>query len=349
MISIAVDTMGGDHGPADFVDAVAAASINLNVEFLLVGHERTLTALLSEREHNPERIAVYHAPDAVGQYEDAGRAVAAKPDASIAIAARLVREGLAQTLVTAGNPRAILLTADRSFARIAGVGNVALASVFPTETRRGEKEDPFSLILDTGAAPRATAHDLVAYAVMGGAYASVVSRNLRPRVGLLSNGTEEEAELTPEIREASAALREHPGVHYIGPIDAMDIPRGTADIVVCSGFTGSIATKLLEGVHETVLSLARYAYKERAMKRAALVMLQGGVSQLKQLTDWEQYGGAPILGFEYPIIRAHGRSHARALHNAIKIAAKVAGSDLIARIRTGLAACPPDAGDGASS
>jgi phosphate acyltransferase len=335
MLTIAVDAMGGDHGPMDMVAAVAAASLKLDVEILLVGHERTLTSLLSEQEHNPERIGVYHAADAVGQYEDAARAVDDKVNSSIHVAMRLVADGVAQTLVTAGNSRAVLLAALRHLPLIDGVTQAAVSSVYPTETRRGEKEDPFTLLLDIGGASHAGSAELVAFAVMGSAYAAVVSRNPRPRVALL--GGDLAAEL-PEIAGANDILRAGSAVHYVGSIDPMDIPRGAADVVVSAGFYGNLVLNLLEGTHETILSLARYAHKERALKRAALWMLQGAVGSLKGLTDWEQYGGAPILGFEKPIIRAHGRSHSRALLNAIKVASKVAGSDLAEQIREGMAA-----------
>jgi glycerol-3-phosphate acyltransferase PlsX len=258
-------------------------------------------------------------------------ALAAKPDASILVAAGLVAEGKADALVSAGNTGASVLACARLFPLIRGVRRAALAAVYPTEIRHGEKKDPFSLLLDVGATLDCTAQDLVAFAVMGSAYAARISRNPRPRVALLSNGTE--AGKGPrEVAEAHQVLLEHPGLNFIGNVEGVDIPRGTADVVVCSGYVGNVVLKMLEGVQATVLSLARYAYKESLLWRAALLMLSGGIKRLKAVTDWQEYGGAPLLGFGKLFIKAHGRSGERAMANAIKVAAKAVQSGLLPEI-----------------
>ena len=143
--------------------------------------------------------------------------------------------------------------------------------VYPTELRRGEKDDPFSLILDVGATLDVTAEDLVGFAVMGSAYAKLVSKNRRPRVALLSNGTEA-GKGPPEIVEAHG-LVETTELNFIGNIEGLDIPRGVADVVVDSGFVGNVVLKMLEGVSETVVRLARYAHKERLAWRLGLLAL----------------------------------------------------------------------------
>src|SRR5207248_3073373 len=206
------------------------------------------------------------------------------------------------------------------------INRAALASVYPTEIRRGEKDDPFSLILDVGATLDVTADDLVAFAIMGSAYAARVSKNPRPRVALLSNGAET-GKGPPEIVEAHRLLHDT-NINFVGNIEGIDIARSTADVVVCSGFVGNIILKMLEGVSETVVRLASYAYKERLLWRAGLMMLSGGFKRLKEITDWEQYGGAPVLGFDHLFIKAHGRSRARAITNAAKVAAKTVQAGL---------------------
>jgi len=228
-----------------------------------------------------------------------------------------------------------VLACARHFRLIPGIRRAALAAVYPTEMRRGEKDDPFSLILDVGATLDVNADDLVAFALMGAAYAARISRNPRPRVALLSNGTEA-GKGPKEIVAAHQMLLEHTGINFIGNVEGVDIPRGTADVVVCSGFVGNVVIKMLEGVSETVMGLARYAYKEKLLWRAALGMLSGGIGRLKEITDWQEYGGAPLLGFEQLFIKAHGRSGAQAIENAIKVAAKAVrselGADIAARV-----------------
>jgi glycerol-3-phosphate acyltransferase PlsX len=216
------------------------------------------------------------------------------------------------------------------------VRRAALAAVYPTELRRGDKEDPFSLILDVGATVDATAEDLVGFAVMGSAYAKLISHNRRPRVALLSNGSEA-GKGPPEVIAAHAALVETTELNFIGNIEGLDIPRGVADVVVTSGFVGNVALKMLEGVSETVVRLARYAHKEKIAWRLGLIALSSAIDQLKAITDWQQYGGAPLLGFQHPFIKAHGRSSSRAVGNAIKVAHKALAGNLCGNIARTLA------------
>lgn len=319
--TIALDAMGGDFAPEALVRGAARLSLESDLDLLLVGDAERVSGILGDVSHNPERIALHHAAERIEMGEEPGPALALRPQASVSVAARLVAEGAADALVTAGNTGAAVLACARSFGLIPGVRRAALAAVYPTEIRRGAKEDPFSLILDVGAGLEAGPDDLVAYAVMGAAYARTISRNPRPRVALLSNGTEDSKGL-PAIVEANRRLREQPAMDFIGNIEGLDIPRGTADVVVTGGFVGNVVLKMLEGVSETVVSLARYAYKERLTWRAGLMMLSGGINRLKLLTDWEQYGGAPILGFDHVVIKAHGRSKEQAIVNAGKVAAK---------------------------
>ena len=136
----------------------------------------------------------------------------------------------------------------------------------------------------------------------------------------------------PEIVAAHAALVETTELNFIGNVEGMDIPRGVADVVVTGGFTGNVVLKMLEGVSETVVRLARYAHKERLAWRLGLMALSSAIDQLKEITDWHQYGGAPLLGFAHPLIKAHGRSNARAITNAIRVAEKVLSGNLTASI-----------------
>src|SRR4029077_16600540 len=146
-------------------------------------------------------------------------------------------------------------------------------------------------------------------------------QNRRPRVALLSHGTEA-GKGPAAVVAAHAALVETTELNFIGNVEGLDIPRGVADVVVTSGFVGNVVLKMLEGVSETVVRLARYAHKEKLTWRLGLLELASALTQLKAVTNRQQYGGAPLLGFEHPFIKAHGRSNAHALTNAIKVAAK---------------------------
>ena len=335
-VTIAVDAMGGDHAPEEIVKGVAQVSLeSRHIQVLLVGDSARLTALLSSLRHDPERIAIHHAPERVAMDEKPRDALDAKAQCSITVAAKLVAEGQAEALVSAGNTGASVLACSREWKRIPGVRRAALAAVYPTQMRRGEKDDPFSLILDVGATNECEADDLVGFALMGATYAARISKNPRPKVALLSNGTEA-GKGPPSIVEAHRLLKEHTSVNFVGNVEGVDIPKGTADVIVTSGFVGNVVLKMLEGVSDTVVELAKYAYKERLLWRLGLMMLSGGISRLKEVTDWEQYGGAPLLGLDHLFIKAHGRSKSRAIANAVKVAAKASQAGVAREIEAGL-------------
>jgi glycerol-3-phosphate acyltransferase PlsX len=337
MQRIVVDAMGGDHAPEQIVAGAAEASLSLpDTELILVGDAEIIGATLPRLRHDGARVRVHHATQVVDMDDKPGEALAAKPDASIVVAAGLVAAGEGDALVSAGNTGASVLACARAWQLIPGVRRAALASVYPTELRRGEKNDPFSLILDVGATIDASAEDLVTFAIMGAAYAQLVSRNRRPRVALLSNGTEA-AKGPAAVVEAHQILLSATELNFIGNVEGLDIPRGVADVIVCNGFVGNVVLKMLEGVSETVVRLARYAHKEKLAWRIGLMALSSALAQLKTVTDWQQYGGAPLLGLDHPFIKAHGRSNSRAVANAIKVASKAVAGDLCGHIARGLA------------
>ncbi|QRK04675.1 phosphate acyltransferase PlsX [Archangium violaceum] len=337
LVTIAFDVMGSDHGPAEVVRGAAQLSLESpHIHVLLVGDRALIDDALAETRHNGERISVQHASEFVAMDEKPAEALARKHDASVSVAARLVAEGEADALVSAGNTGAGVLSCARHFQLLPGVRRAALAAVYPTRARHGDKADPFSLILDVGATVEATAEDLVTFAVMGAAYARIISRNENPKVALLSNGTES-TKGPRHVVEAHSRLAALSGLQFIGNVEGVDIPKGTADVVVTDGFVGNVCLKMLEGVHETVVELAQYAYKESLRWRAGLAMLSGGIQRIKDITDWEQYGGAPVLGFDRIFIKAHGRSKAQAIANAGKVAAKAVAHELGTAIQQGLA------------
>lgn len=337
MTTVALDVMGGDHAPEAPISAAAHFSMQADCpRLLLVGDRRVIEAELSQQPHEPSRLAIVDAPRFVAMDADPKTALDAMPDASIAVAAGLVKDRRADALVSAGNTGGVVMACSRQWGRLAGVPRAALGAVYPTESRHGEKNDPFSLILDAGLTLDVDADTLVAFAVMGSAYASRISKNPRPRVALLSNGSEAKKGLASVV-EAHARLSARTDLHFIGNVEGTDIPKGTADVVVTGGFVGNIALKMLEGVADTMQSLVRTAADASLLNKAALMMLLPALKELKKTTDWQQYGGAPVLGFDHVVIKAHGRSSPRAIKNAIKVACRAVDTDLVGAIRSGLA------------
>lgn len=333
MKHIVIDAMGGDHAPLEVVKGAAEVSLELpDTRLDLVGDRVQIEALLEGFPHNDSRVRIVHATEVIGMDEKPGTALSRKPDASIAVAARLIANGEGQALVSAGNTGASVLACAQNWGLFPGVKRSGFAAVFPTEVRRGAHDDPFSLILDVGATIEASAEDLVTFALMGSAYSRVISKTDHPKVALLSNGTEP-SKGPAEVVQAHELLRQIPSVNFVGNIEGLDIPKGSADVIVCSGFVGNVVIKMLEGVAGTVTNLARYAYKESILWRGGLTLLSSGIHRLKKVTDWRQYGGAPLLGFNDIMIKAHGRSTSRPIANAVRVADKAVSSNLHELIR----------------
>lgn len=328
---VVVDAMGGDDAPSAVVRGAAEATRNTGANLVLVGDVEKIEGLLSDTDHDPSRIRLVSAPSVIPMDASPKEAIRKYRDASLPTAARLVAASEGDALVSAGNSGAIVMSCATSFRLIPSVKRAALAAVIPTEQSHGRKGDPFSLLLDAGATLRVRSRDLVAFASMGAAYARVVSDNPRPRVGLISNGSEANKG-PPEVVEAHAALLKATDFEFIGNVEGADIPRGTADVIVCDGFTGNVTLKMLEGVAETIMNVARHAHRSRLKWRVAFWLLSGGIRRLQEITDWQQYGGAPILGFDRLCLKAHGRSGPRAIRNAIRVAERCVRRELIGRI-----------------
>jgi glycerol-3-phosphate acyltransferase PlsX len=338
-IVIALDAMGGDHGVREAMAGAARLSMEeSDVHVLCVGDRAAMASVLATLAHDPARLTLAAADGVVPMDARPREALEALPNASILTAARLVRDGDADALVSAGNTGATVLAAADTFARLPGIRRAALASVYPTALPHGPKGDPLALMLDVGATLHASAEDLVGFAVMGSAYSSIVSEIPQPRVALLSNGTEP-SKGTPEIVAAHARLAAGGGpLAFVGNIEGLDLPKGTVDVVVCDGFLGNVVLKMLEGLGDVLEHLTVEASARRLQWRIGLSMLAGGLREVQRLTDWKMYGGAPLLGLDHVVIKAHGRSEAGAIRNALKVAAKTVRGDLVGRIEEGVRA-----------
>jgi glycerol-3-phosphate acyltransferase PlsX len=331
---LALDAMGGDIGVSAMVEGAARASLLPGPDILLVGHRDAIASALNLYAHDPARLEIAHAPGFVPMQSDAKQALDT-PGNSIELAARLVEKGEARGLVSAGHTGATVLVSSRIFKKIPGISRAALAAVYPTREAHGPKKDPFGLMLDVGATLSASPEELVGFAVMGSAYAKIIAQNPVPKVALLSNGTEPNRG-TPEIIAAHQLLAAHPSLRFIGNIEGLDIAKGTADVVVCSGFIGNVVLKMLEGFYEVAVSVAKEAADSNLVWRFGMLMLSDGIQQIRTMTDWKQYGGAPLLGFDKVVIKAHGRSNARAVRNALKVAERAVQGDLVGMIGRGV-------------
>ncbi|HZP43546.1 MAG TPA: phosphate acyltransferase PlsX [Candidatus Binatia bacterium] len=317
---IAVDAMGGDHAPDEVVKGVAQVSLSTDIECLVVGDESRIQHVLEAVPYNPEHISILHARDAIGMAEEPREAVRTRKDASLVVAVRAVAEGRADAAISAGNTGACVLACAKHFRLIRGIRRAALASVYPRHTEY-LGQDRLALLLDVGATVHCEAEELVQFALMGNAYARRISKVASPRIGLLNMGSEE-TKGGEALVETHRRLRELPGVDFVGNVEGNDLPRGRADVIVCEGLVGNVVLKLIEGMAELFGDLAGVAAERRIAWRVGLYLLSRGIERLRALTDYTQYGGSPILGFERLFLKCHGRSNAHAIANAVKVAAK---------------------------
>jgi glycerol-3-phosphate acyltransferase PlsX len=321
MIRVAIDAMGGDVGPEVTVPAaLAAISRHSELHLTLVGNETVVRRLLEEQGGaGGLRCEVIHAPDKVEMADRPSVALRTKRESSMRVALDLVRDGKADACVSAGNTGALMAIARYVLKTLPGIDRPAICATMPSV--KGT-----TLVLDLGANVDSSSEELFRFAVMGSVLASAIDSRTNPKIALLNIG-EEEIKGNDRVKQ-TAVLLEQSALNYCGFAEGNDIYSGKFDVIVCDGFVGNVCLKMLEGVSETVIELARYAYKEKLLWRAGLAMLSSGIERIKEVTDWEQYGGAPILGFDRLFIKAHGRSKARAISNAGKVAARAVSHDL---------------------
>lgn len=328
--TIALDAMGGDQGPTPNVAGAVQATTANPVRIILVGDEKILKQELKQHHYKDDAIEVVHAAENIGMDELPKEAVEKKTDASVLVAAKLVQEGKADALVSAGSTGSVVLSAAKYIPRIQGVRRTAIATVYPT-MNEFKKDDHLALMVDVGANVHCGPEELVQFAIMGARYVGTVRSVDNPTVALLNIG-EEESKGGEIMQTAFQLLKQTPHLNFIGNIEGKDILRGVVDVIVSEGFVGNIVIKTLEGAAHAVGALSKMAFKQKFIWKMGLLMLRKGLSMLREVTDYSEYGGAPLLGFDKMVIIAHGRSSGKAISNAIKVAGKCIRDDVCGEI-----------------
>ena len=315
MTTIALDAMGGDHAPKAEVEGAIQAAKHHDVRVILVGQEERLKQELALHEGWQDLpLEIRHASEVITMDDHAGKAMRTKKDSSIRIANRLVRDGEAAGVVSAGNTGAAMATAKMVQGMIPGVERPALASAFPTAT-----VNRYVVVVDVGANVDSSAKMLAQFAVMGEVYSRVIFRVERPRIGLLSIGEEEHKgnELT---HEATKLLKEMKSLNFIGNVEGRDLYTDRADVIVCDGFVGNVALKVSEGVAEVIRHMLRESLQATITRKIGALMARSAFAEFKKRIDYSEFGGAPLLGVKGVCIISHGRSNAKAIKNAIRMA-----------------------------
>jgi glycerol-3-phosphate acyltransferase PlsX len=330
MITIAVDAMGGDQAPHPDVAGSVLAAREFGVRILLTGPAAVVRGELAKHETSGLPIEVVPASDVITMEDHPVQAFRRKKDSSVHVAARLVRDGMADGLVSAGNTGAVMTVARFTLGTLASVDRVALAAPFPNA------KGGVSVILDVGANVDSKPEHLEQFAVMGEVYYRATFGSRRPRVGLLSIG-EEEIKGNELTRAVHDRLKES-HLNFVGNVEGGDLFSGKVDVIVCDGFVGNIALKICEGLALQIFFLVKKSLRSSLASQLAYVFSRGAFRGLRKRIDYTEYGGAPLLGVRGVCVIGHGRSNANAVKNAIRVAAGLARARMNEKIEQGLSA-----------
>lgn len=327
-ICLAVDAMGGDFGPEVNVPGSLAAARETGAKIILVGDETSIASELAKHSHDHVQVEIVHTTQVAGMAEKPSDVLRRKKDSSIQVAFRLVRDGRAHGVVTAGNSGAALACGMFILGRITGVDRPALASILPTLKKP-------TVLIDVGANADCKPYNLVQFGLMAEVLAKYVLEIANPKVGILNIG-EEEGKGNALTKEAYALLK-NSSLNFIGNVEGRDVYTGSTDVIVCDGFVGNVALKVSEGLGSALAAMLKAELNKSIWSRLGTLISWPAIKRFGKRIDYAEYGGALILGLNGIAIVCHGASSARAITTALNQASvfvqKKANESLIQGLR----------------
>lgn len=323
-MTIILDMMGSDKYPEPEIQAAVDAVKEIDDELILVGDTRLFEQKIKKLGGNDLPISFVHAPDVIEMTDKPVEGTRQKPNNSMAVGIRLIKEGRGQAFVTAGNTGAAMFNAIRTLGRIEGVQRPALSAIFPTKTGH-------CIVLDIGANVDCRPEFLFQFAILGSIYAEKVLGKKRPRVGLLSNG-EEPGKGNQLIKEAFPLI-EKSGVNFIGNVEGKELFAGEADVVVTDGFVGNVLVKSSEAVAKLITEILKQELMSSFITKIGALMAKPAFNKIKKLVDPSEVGAAPLLGIDGLVFIGHGRSDSHAIVSALKLAHQTIDIGLIKSIK----------------
>ncbi len=308
-MKIIVDAFGGDNAPLEIIKGSADAVAELGVSIILTGKENVIRECAKENSISLEHIEIIDAPEVIEMDDSFTSVIKAKQNSSMSVGLKALTEGKGDAFVSAGSTGALVVGGIFIVKRIKGIKRAAIASVLPTN------KNPF-LLIDSGANLDCTPEFFSQFAVMGNIYMNKVMGLKNPRVGIANIGVEE-TKGTNLQRDAYTLMKEG-NYNFIGNIEVRDIPFGECDVVVADGFTVNVILKMYEGVAGALMDNIKAIFKKSKATMLAALIVKNGLMAFKKKMDYTEFGGAPLLGLEKPVIKAHGSSNAKALKNAIR-------------------------------
>ncbi len=325
-MKIIVDAFGGDNAPEQILLGCAQARQELGVEILLTGDKARLEACAKELNITQDLAAMEILPcgQTLTMEDEPTSVIREKSDSSMAVGLRALAEGKGDAFASAGNSGALVVGATTIVKRVRGVKRVAFAPIMP-------KSQGFFMLIDGGANVDCRPEMLLQFGLMGSAYMKSVMGIENPRVGLANVGTEDHK--GDQLRQESLALlRACPDLHFVGNVEAREIPYDGADVIVADGFTGNMILKLYEGVAMALMDKIKGVFLGSVKGKLAAAMVYNDLKKMKKELDYNEYGGAPIMGCAKPVFKIHGSAKASTVKSALKLTRDYAQSGIIAQI-----------------
>jgi len=326
---IILDGMGGDNAPGEIVKGAAIASKLVNHEICIIGDEELIKKALSGHDHEPKNISIEHATEVITSEDKPVSAIRHKKDSSIVKGMMLVKNGEGDMFLSAGNSGAIMTGALLLLGRIGNIDRPALGAPYPFVCK-----GTVGLLIDAGANPEVRPNNLLYFGAMGRLYAEKVFGFNEPTIGLVNMGTEP-GKGSPTLKEAYDLLemaKERKGFNFVGNIEGRDVPLGIVDVIVCDGMTGNIILKLTEGMGISVMDLMKQYFLSSFSAKVGAMLLKPKLKEMKSAFNYNEYGGAPILGVNAPILKIHGSSNYEAVVSGILKAVPYVEENVIGEI-----------------
>jgi len=321
-VTVAIDCMGGDHGPAVTVPAALEFVRKHNdVRVILVGHEDKIRSLLAKVED--DRISVYHATEIVAMDESPSLALRNKKDSSMRVAINLVKQGEADACVSAGNTGALMAISRFVLKMLPGIDRPAICAILPTAIGHTH-------VLDLGANVDCSPEHLLQFGIMGASLVAAIEHKDRPTVGILNIG-EEDIKGNDVVKRAAELLKES-GLNFVGNIEGDGIYKGEAEVIVCDGFVGNVALKASEGLAQMLASFLRQEFSRNLLTKLVALIAMPVLSNFKKHVDHRRYNGATLLGLKGIVVKSHGSADVFSFSNALVRAAEEARNGVLARI-----------------
>ena len=320
-MKIIVDAFGGDNAPLEIIKGSLDAKKELGIDIILVGDENKIKECAKENELDIEGIEIIHTEEVFGMEDDPTSLTRAKSNTSMALGFKALKEGKGDAFASAGSSGGMVVGATLIAKRIKGVKRVAFAPVMP-------KADGFFMLCDSGANNECRPEMIEQFALMGSVYMNKVMGISNPRVGQANVGTEDHKGGQFQ-NECFKVLKENKDINFIGNIEARDIPFDAADVIVCDGFTGNVILKLYEGVAMALVSKIKALFTKSLKNKLAAALVLGDMKEFKKSMDYNEYGGAPVLGASKPVFKIHGSAKAKTVKNALRLTKAFVESNII--------------------